>query len=344
MRNLGLLEMVKNSCIENIHDKDYNMISLCIESSHKRGMGHLFRALNFIRVLNQYNEPYIVFINDDDAAASVLTSNAVNYEIVDFSDVISNWELDKIRKHNIDIWLNDRFESSYEHCMNVKNADTLLAAIDDCGNGTKLVDIHFVGMMFGTADENIGGKRILRGLDYCILNSEIGKFKRLRTKAEKVIVSLGGSDTYGVTVRVVELLKKHSIPADIIIGPSFSHIKELERVIDKRYRVMSCVPSLVETFSNYDIAITGGGVTCLEANAAGLPCIVIANELHEIDTCRYIERIGGAVFAGYYTNIDESVFDIRNLDICCMSEKCYNSFTLNGAENIYKVLKDSRNI
>lgn len=344
MKNLGLLEMVKNSCIENMNDKDISMISLCIESSHKRGMGHLFRALNFIKVLDQYNEPYIVFINDDAAAVSVLKNNSVNYETVNLSDVIGNWESEKIRRHNIDIWLNDRFESSYEHCINVKKTNTLLSAIDDCGSGTKLVDIHFVGMMFGTADENIGGKRILRGLDYCILNSEIGKFRRLRTKAEKVIVSLGGSDTYGVTVKAVELLRKHNIPADIIIGPSFRHMRELERVIDEKYRVMSCVPSLVETFSNYDIAVTGGGVTCLEANAAGLPCIVIANELHEIDTCRYIERMGGAVFAGYYTDIDDSIFDIRKLDICCMSEKCINSFPLNGAENIYKVLKDSRNM
>lgn len=318
------------------------MLAICIESSHKRGMGHLFRALNLIEVLDRFGEPYTVFVNDDKTAVSILERKSVVFETVDLSDITSNWESEKIVKHDIDIWLNDRFESSYEHCSHVKNEGILLAAIDDSGSGAELVDIHFVGMMFGTADEDIGGKKILRGLDYCILNSEIGKFRRLRTHCERVIVSLGGCDTYGATVRAVEILKKHSIPADVIIGPSFRHMRELESVIDENYRIMSSVPSLIETFSRYDLAVTGGGVTCFEANASGLPCIIIANEPHETDTGRYMEKIGGAVFAGYYSELDESVFDIRKYDIRNMSKKCLGSFPLNGAENIYKVLKYMR--
>ena len=39
---------------------------------------------------------------------------------------------------------------------------------------------------------------------------------------------------------------------------------------------------MAEEMSRHDLAVTGGGMTPFEANAAGLPCIVVANETFEI--------------------------------------------------------------
>ena len=83
----------------------------------------------------------------------------------------------------------------------------------------------------------IKGKKILQGIEYLILNKEIDQYKKLRTKADQILVTLGGSDTYGVTLHVLKILKKYNIHATIHIGPSFEHTKELREEINENYRI-----------------------------------------------------------------------------------------------------------
>lgn len=315
------------------------MLAICVEASHERGMGHLFRALNLISYLEEQGENYLLLINDDKASRQILDDRKIFYEVINFSDKISNWEAEIIEKHKITVWLNDKFESSYEMCRHIKEKKILLAAIDDRGPGAAVTDIHFVGMMFDKADTEIKGKRIYRGLSYNILNPEIEMYRRKRTRLSRIVVTLGGSDTYGVTILAVQMLKKYGYGADIILGNNFRHEEELRKIIVKSDRVYHAVPSLMQVFAKYDLAITGGGVTCLEANAGGLPCIIIANELHEIATGKFLEAQGGAVFAGYYQSINTESFDLCKINVENMSECALKGSTLDGRKNIYKVLK-----
>lgn len=316
------------------------MIGICVEASHKRGMGHIFRALNFIKYLEERNESYIILINNDLASLNMLSDNKVPYEVVDFSDLKGNWEAAIIKKYGVNIWINDKFESSVDLCRHVKEQGVLLAVIDDVGPGANFADLHFAGMLFGKKNHEIPGKYVFSGFEYNILNADIKRFQRKRLTKEKIVVSLGGSDTYGATVLVVQGLKRYGYSADIVVGPNFRHQKELEQVIDDRYHVFNTVPSLVEMFSYYDIAVTGGGVTCIEANAAGIPCIIVASEPHEIITGKYMEQLGGAVFAGYYKEIHEEAFNLENLDVKNMSQCGINAVSLKGSENIYHRLRE----
>ena len=68
--------------------------------------------------------------------------------------------------------------------------------------------------------------------------------------------------------------------------------------------IKSNVPSLIREFYHHDLAITGGGTTPFEANASGLPCIVIANELFEIPAAKALAKIGSSVFAGFHTTLE----------------------------------------
>lgn len=324
------------------------MFAICVESSHMRGMGHLFRALNLISYLEEKREPYILLLNNDSISCRILSERGISYETVDFSDEKRNWEKDIIRRFSVDIWLNDKFESSYALFSHVKEQGILLAAIDEHGANADILDVHFAGMLFGKKEEEIPGKKVYAGLDYNILNAEIRRYRKKRRKIERIVVSLGGSDTYGATILVVKILKKYGYSADIITGAGFQHSKELKEELKQTpegcYCVLQDVPSLIETFSHYDLAVTGGGVTCLEANGAGLPCIVVANEPHEIHTGKYLEKMGGALFAGYYQEIEEEKFRLAKLDVEKMSKKAMEAVTLDGCENIYRKLCECREV
>lgn len=318
------------------------MYALCLESSHERGMGHLFRGINLYQYLRKEKEDTVILINQNEQAIKVLKERQIPYETVNFDDIYSEWESRLIEKYGITVWLNDKYQTRRELYLHVKhNSDVVLAAIDEEGGCDDLLDIHFAGMVF-QQDFAAKGKYVFQGIDYIVLNAEIAKYRRLRKEARRLVVSMGGSDTYGVTIKVLQILKKRKLRADIVVGPSFEHMDGLMRNMADGYQVYRNVPSLAEKFSEYDAAITGGGVTCIEAAAAGLPCVIVANEPFEADTAKFMENLGTAVFAGHHTQIDENKFDVAKLDIESMSRAGLRGIALDGARNIYRKLQECR--
>ena len=313
------------------------MFAICIESSHKMGMGHLFRSLNFIDYLKEMDVSPIIFINKDAAAIEMLDTMDVRFEIVDLGDFLSNWETRLINKYGVDLWINDRLDTDLRHSQNVKRNGIKLVTFDDRGSGAEFADIHVASMPFNNKGD-LKGKNVLRGLSYLILNKDIARYKRVRKKVEKIIITLGGSDSYGVTVKVVNIFRSLNKKATLHIGPSFMHHKELEMAANYNFSIISKVPSLMATFYEYDLAVTGGGITPFEANASGLPCIIIANEIFEIENGKFLDELGSSVFAGYHENINVGSFNM-DLDIEKMSMTGINSISLNGAKNVYRMIQ-----
>ena len=310
---------------------------ICVESSHQKGMGHLIRALNLIELVKEKEDAYILIVNNDAESVSFLKKLSINFEVVEMDDLASNWETTIIKRHKINIWVNDRLDTLIEHAKNVKLNGISLVCIDDLGCGAGLADINF-GTLPLSFNSDLRGKKVLKGLQYLILNKEIDKYKRIRDRIERILVVLGGSDTYGVTLKVARVLRNTGKLATIVTGPLFRHKLELDRFICDGFVVKNTVPSLISEFSGYDLAITGGGVTPFEANASGLPCIVIANELFEVANGLFLNELGSSVFAGYHEEFNNDIFNWGGLDIKKMSGIGMSRIKTSGAENIYKEL------
>jgi spore coat polysaccharide biosynthesis predicted glycosyltransferase SpsG len=311
------------------------MFAICIEASHSKGMGHLFRMLNFAKYLEEKSQEFIFLINDNEKTKEILKSNSYKYEIVNVEDTISDWETDLIKKYNFTFWINDRLDTDATHAQNIVNNRIKLITFDDLGSGAKWSDINICGLFFN--QDNLKGKKVLKGVDYLILNPEIKQFKKNRTDLKNIFVSLGGSDTYGVTVNVLKLLKKYQIKATLHIGPSFNHQEELNKELTDDYKVVHFIPSLIEEFTKYDLAITGGGVTPFEANASGLPCMIIANEVFEVPNGEFLSSIGSSVFLGFHQSIDETIFKgLNKLDIKQMSQNGLSHLNIDAVEKIFE--------
>ena len=85
---------------------------------------------------------------------------------------------------------------------------------------------------------------------------------------------------------------------------------------------------------NHDLAITGGGITAFEANASGLPAIVIANEIFEEQVGRHLDKLGGTKYAGHHTEFIDFSLDIPRLSIEEMSKLGIKNIELDGVKNV----------
>lgn len=285
------------------------MFALCIESSHVRGMGHFFRALNLANELAKTGYPFRFYLNDHVPSLRILTERGIPYRIVDLEDFAGNWEASLIQRDGITLWINDRLDTDIRHAQKIKATGIPLATLDDRGAGATLADLHIAALAFDE-QESLAGIKLLRGSDYLILNPQISDYMRSRKQLSSILVTLGGSDTYGVTVKVVQILKEMNLTATIVIGPAFKHMNALDEVLTSGFTVKRDVPSMIEEFYHHDLAITGGGITPFEANASGLPCVVIANEQFEIPVGVALQKLGGSHFAGYYESLEEPLFSL----------------------------------
>ena len=312
------------------------MFAICIEASHQRGMGHFYRALNLIAYLDVQQQSFVVLINDHAKSKAMLEKKNIPFEVVALGDFSSAWEVRLVEQYGITVWINDRLDTNILHARWIKQSGAKLVTFDDRGGGASLVDMQIAGLAFDDA-EPLQGVKILRGVNYLILNPEIERFKRLRMSVEHIVVTMGGSDTYGVTIKVVEILKKIGKAATIIIGPGFEHLESLQAVMTPAFLIKTEVPSLIEEFQHYDLAITAGGITPFEAAASGLPCIIIASESFELPIGMFLQQMGAAQYAGHYSDIDEEVFS-QSFNVEIMSKAGMSHLTTRGVENVYQEL------
>ena len=294
-------------------------------------MGHLFRMLSFSEYLRARGIPFRFFTNPDTVAEAILARNACPYDLVDLQST-DGWQRQLVQRHGVTVWIDDRLDTDGRHAQRMKACGVPRVTFDDRGAGAGGADLNVAALAFD-ANEALAGAKVLRGPRYLVLNAGIARYRYRRPGPGSVLVSMGGSDTHGATVRVVRILKSAGIHATVIVGPAFRHEAELQAELDDAFTIKRNLPSLFEEFSRHCLAITGGGVTPFEANASGLPCIVIANEDFEIPVARGLCAMGGAVFAGHYSAIDARVLTSA-LPIAQMSEAALASVDLDGAGRV----------
>lgn len=298
-------------------------------------MGHLFRALNLSAYLKSQAIDCLIITNPYKAATSILDNEDVAYETVDIHDTESSWEEGLINKYGIDVWINDRLNTPKAHANRIKNSGLALVTFDDRGEGASIADLHFAPLIF---NEPLQGNKVFKGVDYLVLNKSIDQYRHQRHECNHILVSMGGSDTYGASLKVVEQYNRLGKPITVLTGPGFKHQAELEALVQPGSKILTPVPSLMVLFNEFDLLVTGGGVTPFEANASGLPCIVIANEWFETPVCEYLESLGGSVLAGFHEEIDNSVFE-KKLDIPAMSQQGMDKIRTSGADNILREMQ-----
>lgn len=312
------------------------MFLFCVESSHAKGMGHLFRAINLHRALREKGrESAIALLGDDAASQAWLEREEIPYATAKNVEGAA-WETELISRFRPKVWINDRLDTDAAHAGRVKNAGLRLGTFDDTGFGAAQADLH-VAALAKVRGESPAGKKTLIGADYLVFPPEVAQLRRVRTENKRWLVTLGGSDTHGATISVIEWLNARAKPATIVLGPAFAHEKALFSLDTDILTIKKSVPSLLKELADHDLAITGGGLTAFEAAALGVPTAIIANEPWEVTHARYLQSLGCSVFVGAHNQIDLDVLD-KDMGMECMSNAAFRAFPPDGADRVVESL------
>lgn len=119
----------------------------------------------------------------------------------------------------------------------------------------------------------------------------------------RILVSFGGSDPTGETLKAIEAIKACAQPgwrAEVVAGAGGKHIEAIREASEREHWInfhgqVENMPGLARSC---DLAIGGGGVSALERCALGLPSLVIAVADNQVAACEALTGAGAIEYLG----------------------------------------------
>lgn len=201
----------------------------------------------------------------------------------------------------------DGYHFSAEYQRLVRGEGTRILAIDDFGHADHYTadlilnqNLHASAELYQTKAPHT---RLLLGTRYTLLRSEFRKWigwqREIRTPAQRILVTMGGSDTRRETRMVLDALKQVDLPAlevDVVVGsgqsPQSGEFGQIVESFRGSIQFHENVSNMPELMANADIAVAAGGTTTWERALLGLPSLVGILAPNQMELAEYSERMG----------------------------------------------------
>lgn len=297
------------------------------DGSHKKGMGHIYRQILLAKEFRKFTKEIIFLTKNYKVAKKLLTKSKFKIktlpknisekeEIIYFSKLVDTFSPDTI--------IVDVLKTKKEYMLSIKRDNNLLITFDNAGYGAYYADVVFnvLYQNFKRKKPRESKARIYLGGKYIIIDPAFSKLdKGIKRKVKNILITQGGSDTYGFTLKILKDLDdklSNDFDINVVIGPAFKHHKELDNFLNKaklRYEVFYNVKDMVKLMKETDVAITAGGTTLYQLAAAGIPSMVICGEYFENETANRFHKKGITINLGFGGDIkkNKTVNSLRNL-------------------------------
>ena len=178
----------------------------------------------------------------------------------------------------------------------------------------------------------------LMGPRWALLRPDFAKKdsgRKVRAEASKLLVSFGGADSddaSGLAIKALKRLKRR-FEAVLVVGPDNPRGAELERSsIGTTIRVEKAanMPALM---ADADLALLGGGVTMLEACAAGLPSLVATVAANQEPGAAALAERGAVRLLGAAASLSEEMI-AAELEVLMSDRSAAEALACNGLDAV----------
>jgi UDP-2,4-diacetamido-2,4,6-trideoxy-beta-L-altropyranose hydrolase len=274
------------------------------DGSHALGMGHIYRTLNLADAMSSWAK--VSFVTRGDSIAAIKLAEKYPTKTTKNDDE----EYTLLKAIHPDVVIVDKLNTDGAYMRRLKTTNRVLVSFDDCGEGVNQADIAF-NVLYQCEKKKQGSTIVFTEPSYAIINPHFSETrKKERIGAIRILVTLGGADTLGLTQTVIETLDSLSEEFTIttVIGPAFKHYKEIDKAVTAcihKIDVRLNISDMWNVMAESDLAISAGGNTLFELAATGTPAIVLCEELFELETADRMMEAGTCENLGYSKPLDE---------------------------------------
>jgi UDP-2,4-diacetamido-2,4,6-trideoxy-beta-L-altropyranose hydrolase len=155
--------------------------------------------------------------------------------------------------------------------------------------------------------------RLLLGTRYALLRSEFLAWqtweRSISIVARKLLITMGGSDQYNQTLKVVRALQQlevEGLSVKAVIGGSNPHLHKLQKFVDDSSVKMELIhntTNMAELMAWADIAVSGAGTTCWELAFLGLPSVLMVLADNQKGIAEGLNRAGFSFNLGWFEQV-----------------------------------------
>ncbi len=276
------------------------------------GMGHVYRSLAIADALRETSQADVAFLMGADHTEGIQTVSRRGYPVRVVGEARLEAYLDHIRDFAPAILINDlpSLEDAYLRALSHLGATTvnLVDTLDDLERTE-----HYTQVIVSVMNEDRETPEgFYGGPEYAILRSHFqGKPKIVREKPRLVLLTFGGSDPQGLTLKAARALQ--GLPAEVealaVAGPAFSYRVEYEALAAELPRRIALINEagghIADLMLEADVVVCSGGMSVYEIAALGTPGIVLGQNMREEKRMREFARNGTVEYLGLGTEVAE---------------------------------------
>jgi len=236
---------------------------------------------------------------------------------------------DVARGYEPDLVIQDVLETAPDDLRPYNEAGVACVNFDDTGAGLALAAavINSIVFHWGEYDPERCKAELFEGPQYMVLQEEVNELREIPrsfpSRAERVLMAFGGTDTHDVTERMLAGINGVTTPLSVRVnlGPGREMTDGLAQAIGTsrhRVEVTHSVPSLLREFVDSDFVICGGGNMLYEVAALGVPAASLATEVHEIRNVAYWADVGSTLNLGHEGELEPH-------RMCCLLDNLLGS-------------------
>lgn len=254
-------------------------IAFRVDGHRELGLGHIYRALTLGYELVGHD---IVYLCDKRHREGIerLKGAFMNVVELDGEDDLFSW----LEQNAPDVFVNDLLDTEVDYVRAVKRYVKRFVSFEDLGPGARAAD----AVVNALYEDNVSYPNTYAGKGYVCLRDEFLGARRapFKPKAQKVLVTFGGTDPLDLTARIYALAQRINADGptfsfDFIVGPGYAGAP-LVSIPEKGIMINMDVPRVSDHMRDADIAFCSQGRTTYELASMGVPAIVIAQNEREL--------------------------------------------------------------
>lgn len=328
-----------------------SQIIIRVDVSHDVGTGHIVRIVELIKLLKKKFKITIISKYKD-----IFSWKIGNCKILIYSDNLMHkfYELNQnlIFLFDLDIKNASKLEKKIISKIKIKHKTIFF---DDKINKPLKSQINIIPYQLKYKKFN-RYSNLLYGPTFSIFKDEIIKASQKEYKKKNfIIVCMGGSDPYNLTLRLMNKIKNIKLTKNfkikVIVGKLYQResLYKLSRLLknNKKITIYQNPKNIYKIFAESKLAIINNGNLKYEMCALKVPFILISNDNHTNKFSKFFAKN----FKCYFNRRNNS--QIRSVEkyinVALKNEKKLNSYTRNNFTKInlyskYEIAKEIKNL
>lgn len=252
-------------------------IAIYVNGNNKRGMGHIYRALE---IADEFFVKPDIYYDKNQTERSVFGKTTHN--LIEINGISELFEICKNEQYTL--FINDILSTSIDYMIGLR---TVLPAarivnFEDEGEGCIKADLVINALLSEKTYTNV-----YAGEKYYVANKTFLFYNpvKIRQTVNRVFICFGGADPQNYTDRVLRMISKEGYEKYqfvVALGRAKNNIDELMAYNQYQHiDVMYDVANMPELMSGCDIGISSRGRTAYELAILGIPTIAMSENERE---------------------------------------------------------------